>query len=927
MARAKRAPQQAEVDKKLEAALEQLRKLGAVDLTQRVTGGQLPAAHGRERELERVLATLAERRSLLLVGPTGVGKSAIIHEAAARVAQKRAPTSLDGTHFVQVSTTALEAGSINTGAWSGRLQQMVEAVKSTDGRIIVYIENIWNLPEAGRYAGTRESFSTFLRSYIEDRSLVLIGESTPDNLSHSGAMERFRGFALTDDPVLASLETIPIEEPDLPAIRDIVQIVAFELEESIHVRIDPVVVERVIELARRFQPYEAFPGKAIRLLHQVAHGARANAAQPDSSESIAISPTVVTESFARQTGLPERLFSDSVALTTGDVDTYFSERVVGQDEAVGTLVDLITLIKAELTDPRRPLGVLLFVGPTGSGKTFLAKTMAEFLFGTESKLIRFDMSEFQSPSSVYYLQRQLTDRVRQQRFAVVLLDEVEKAAMNIFDLFLQAFDDARLTDPDGQTLDLKNVVFVMTSNLGGGALAPRTLGFSSDGTPSEAVAEDVARRMRAVQETFRPEFINRLDKIVSFRPLDRDAMRRIARRELGRALEREGVRRRNILMDFGEDVLDLLLDAGFSEEFGARPLQRSIKEIVLVPLARRIAANPSATDQLLQLRTEDGRLVIDVIPLQPRGEVEGRLAAPETPEEQPKQTPGFNRLAKQVSDLQASIAAQIESSRFKKVEERSAVLLRELARPSFWDDADHARTVNSAIYQLSRVVERLTDLRRRVDALAEVPALLTRHHRTADLRELDRLEQRLEHVTNEFGLVRLELVAASAADPHDLATLGAVGCCISISPASAAGARAASDWPETLARMYLGWARNRGYDADAEYVADSDRHEVRIQGPGVAEILRGEAGVHKRQTTVDGRRRPAVDLALVTLELDASSAQPPPAVDRSRIIRLYHLAGAADVRDPRTGHRSAHPRDVLAGRIDGFLIAYLESAT
>ncbi len=243
-----------------------------------------------------------------------------------------------------------------------------------------------------------------------------------------------------------------------------------------------------------------------------------------------------------------------------------------------------------------------------------------------------------------------------------------------------------------------------------------------------------------------------------------------------------------------------------------------------------------------------------------------------------------------------------------------------MARPSFWDDRDRARLVNSAIYQLIRVTERLADLRRRVDALAEVPAILRRHARTAEVIELDRLDRRVRQLQDEFGLARLELLAAARSDPRELAAAGAVSCCVSIAPVLAPGAREAGDWPRALAQMYAAWATRREYDV-GQVEADGG-YAVRIQGPSVGEILRGEVGIHKRQTPSEGRRRPAVQLARVSLENGATARE-----DTYTVVRVYHLAGAAYVRDQRTGHRSSQPREVFAGAIDGFLLAYLVGAS
>ena len=525
-------------------------------------------------------------------------------------------------------------------------------------------------------------------------------------------------------------------------------------------RIETSAIDRAIELTRRYLPYQAFPGKATRLLTEAAQPpdttGSSNHGQP--AERL-VTSDVVNATFSRMTGLPEKIISDAIGLRHEDIRAYFDERVIGQTEAVKTVADIVTLIKAEMTDPTRPLGVLFFVGPTGVGKTELAKTLAEYLFGTKDKLIRLDMSEFKTPFSEATLLTQLTEKQRRQSFAVLLLDEVEKANSAVFDLFLQVFGDGRLTDSSGRSVDLRNTIIIMTSNIGTQSDSTHTIGFVNAAERSE---EQAKQTLKEVGEYFRPEFINRLDKIVVFRPLGREEMRRIARRELGRALVREGVLRRNILIDFRDDVLDVLLQEGFSPAFGARPLQRAIRDLVILPLARTIAEQPALGEQLLELGVRDGVIVAEPIALTtPAATVE----PDESPREKTTITEGesgrtrtmdIRELQTLIEGLRVRVETHINSERYETLRETAQALLEEMGQPSFWDDTERSRQVMSETHHVDRITRRFTDLRERIDGMIEAAKMIRRNNDSAGLA---RLATSYEQVDGDVTLAEMELLA------------------------------------------------------------------------------------------------------------------------------------------------------------------------
>src|SRR5581483_4989809 len=316
--------------------------------------------------------------------------------------------------------------------------------------------------------------------------------------------------------------------------------------------------------------------------------------------------------LSKSTGIPVDLLDDASPLEGPAVRAFFESRIIGQTEAVDAVVDLITLIKAGLTDPQKPFGVFLFVGPTGVGKTELARALAEFIFGDPARLKRFDMSEFANMDGFTRLiggrneNGLLTDAVRQHPFSVVLLDEIEKGHQNVFDLCLQIFDAGRLTDGHGRLVDFRRTIVILTSNVGATAIS-QPVGFVA--APSAAVDNpDKDRTFRELSRLFRPEFINRLDRIIEFRPLSVQVAEQIAKREVDVVVQRSGIRRRQLVVEVDPSVISLLVLEGYSPHFGARPLKRTVERFLLLPLARAMAAGSLDPGSVLRLREHKGRV-------------------------------------------------------------------------------------------------------------------------------------------------------------------------------------------------------------------------------------------------------------------------------------------------------------------------------
>ncbi len=452
-------------------------RASGVNLTAQAAEGQLSRAYRRDKEVEEVLATLAgdARASLILVGPPGAGKTAVVHEVARRIRRKECPEALHDRELWSVTGASLIAGMQFIGQWQDKLNNVVHEVRKK--RHILFIEDVAGLADAGRWSKSDENMADFLKPYIQTGDVVVIGESTPERLRYT---ER-----LTPS-FLAQFRTQKVDPTSDADTLSILTAVSRRLEREQEVRIDPSALDAAAELTTRFLPGRSQPGKAVTLLEQTTSAiAHQQQAAVGSRRPVARKDVVTT--FTRQTGLPEFIISDEAPLDLVAVRRHFVERVIGQEGAAEAMVDLIATVKAGMNDPEKPLGTFLFIGPTGVGKTQLAKTLANYLFGDDQRVLRFDMSEYGDPAGVRRLigmpglgnEGELTAKVRSQPFCVLLLDEFEKADPQIYDIFLQVMGEGRLTDATGQTTSFQNAIIIMTSNLGARGRDQRTIGLRS----------------------------------------------------------------------------------------------------------------------------------------------------------------------------------------------------------------------------------------------------------------------------------------------------------------------------------------------------------------------------------------------------------------------------------------------------------------
>ncbi|WP_166826934.1 AAA family ATPase [Thalassoroseus pseudoceratinae] len=830
--------------------LDALTEFGTV-LSVRFADRPTPLAFKRDDVIETLQQHLgqASHNSFVLVGPSGCGKTAILHELFRRIARRDEQPWI----VLETSTSQLMAGTSYIGEWQTRVDGLIRAAERSRN-VLVYLTDLHLLPQAGRHSKSDENMGGFFAQAMEQGTLTVIGEATPENYRRGVEQlpsfhKLFGVFRLEETE---SQETAEILTAYANARRD-----EFALDSGVQLVFPDQTLLNVQEFGRLYFPGFASPGGAIKLLDQlISRKTRDNSATNDAnadyasaasvSDRIEFQPEDVVRTLETSTGIPSRLLDDTQPLRVSETRKFFESRVIGQSAAVDAVLDLITLIKAGLTNPSKPQGVLFFVGPTGVGKTELAKALAEFIFGSADRLLRFDMSEFKDYHSFEKLignanarndsllqQGNLLSRVRQQPFSVILLDEIEKAHANIFDVLLQVFDAGRLTDSLGQTTNFTQTIIIMTSNLGSD-LHETTFGFQAD-----AESAPPSGPPAAMEEFFRPEFINRIDRIISFKPLEREHARILAQRELGQVLLRSGITRRELRVDVDPGVIDILVRDGFSPVFGARPLKRAVETLALLPIARQIVQMTGDHRQaLLRLipngRNISARVVEDRQTRRQETLVRGVPVVDPIVGTKSKLKP--KQIAERITQLTDAITSLEQQCRDKKLEEQKTELLHLTTQKDFWDVPSFARETLGEIYRIERLLEAVGRVRTRLDSL-ESRYEAARNRQDAD--EFSAVAERAAEVQLHADLVKYSLECRGKFDRGD-----------AFVQVSAVAEDAPQDLAHRLCEMYANWATLKGFGVKTVHEELSKTGATAdvvllIEGVAAFGILRGEDGMHE----------------------------------------------------------------------------------
>ena len=544
-----------------------------------------------------MLQTLARagKSNPLLVGEAGVGKTAVVEALALRAAQGKDPAVLGGVRLVELDLGALLAGTSHRGEFEQRVERLLDEARAHP-EVILFLDELHALAGAGRVGDGALDAAQLLKPALARGELRLIGATTPEDYARH----------VEPDAALARrFERVEVVEPSREECLEMLRGLRAKWEEHHGVALDEQALQAAVDLSLRFDPDRRLPDKAVDLVDQACARARVPLLSqmapgtpagepPRAAPREAVTELLVAQVLAERCRLPLELVREGLgggARRLMRLEAFLKERLFGQAEAVERVAQRLRLAWSGLGQRRGPLAVLLFLGPTGTGKTELARLLAEFLFGSPDELARFDMSEYMEEHSVARLigappgylghdeEGQLTERLRARPHGVVLLDEVEKAHPRVFDLFLQVFDAGRLTDGQGRVADARHSIFVLTSNLGGEAARER-LGFVAGTAPETAAAAAIEEARRF----FRPELLNRIDETVVFRPLGPAEAERIVERlaaELSASLlEKHGARLR-----LEPEALRFLAGQGLSPAHGARELRRVFERLVTSQLS------------------------------------------------------------------------------------------------------------------------------------------------------------------------------------------------------------------------------------------------------------------------------------------------------------------------------------------------------
>ncbi|WP_302801381.1 ATP-dependent Clp protease ATP-binding subunit [Mitsuokella multacida] len=621
---------------------------------------------GRDKEIQRVIQILARRtkNNPILLGEPGVGKTAIAEGLAQRIVEGSVPYMLQDKKVVSLSLASLVAGAKYRGEFEERLKGLLDEVRQ-DGTIILFIDEMHTLVGAGAAEGALDA-ANILKPALSRGEIQIIGATT---------LDEYKKHLEKDAALSRRFQTILVEEPSIEDAKKILMGLRGKYEAFHCAHIEDAAIEAAVRLSHRYITDRFLPDKAIDLMDEAASKVRMKqVAQPEKLQEIrarleklgvekeaaisaqdyeraahirddeqkvkdeleeakrrfekrgksriTVTADDIADVVAQWTGVPVRQIAAKESDRLLHMEKILTRRVVGQQEAVEAVSKAIRRARAGLKDPKRPIGSFLFLGPTGVGKTELAKALSEALFGTEDAIIRFDMSEYMEKYAVsrmvgappgyvgYEEGGQLTDAVRRKPYSIILLDEIEKAHPDVFNVLLQVLDDGRLTDGKGRTVDFRNTVIIMTSNAGATLLkksAP-ALGFAVGSGDEKQEAEDAAKKrvLGEVRHIFKPEFLNRIDELIVFHPLGREELSKII--DILLRDVRTRLAEKEIRLEVSPAAKNVLVEKGTDFKYGARPLKRAIQKLIEDEIAEHLLARDFKRGDTIQVRKNGAKL-------------------------------------------------------------------------------------------------------------------------------------------------------------------------------------------------------------------------------------------------------------------------------------------------------------------------------
>ncbi|UCB56822.1 MAG: ATP-dependent Clp protease ATP-binding subunit [Candidatus Omnitrophota bacterium] len=632
------------------------------DLTALAREAKLDPVIGRKNEIERLVQILSRRtkNNPVLLGEAGVGKTAIVEGLAQQIVSGNIPEVLKDKRIVIIDLALMVAGTKYRGQFEERIKAVMDEIRRSEN-VVMFIDELHTLVGAGGAEGAIDA-SNILKPALSRGEIQCIGATT---------MDEYRKYIEKDAALERRFQTIMVDPPTVDETIQILKGLRDKYEAHHKVKFTDEALEQAVKLSDRYISGRYLPDKAVDLIDESGAKARLSAlmAPPDLQEKeknieelhkekqaaiksqdfekaakfrdeereakaelqklkdtwnkkkVEVTPTVTDEDIAqivsKWTGIPISRLEEKESERLLKMEENIHKMVVGQDEAIAAIARAVRRSRAGIKDPRRPIGSFVFLGPTGVGKTLLARALAEFMFGNENALIQLDMSEYMEKFNVsrlvgappgyvgYEEGGQLTEKVRRRPYSVVLLDEIEKAHPDVFNILLQVLEDGRLTDSFGRKVDFRNTILIMTSNIGAEILKKQgSLGFKSQ--KEEVTFQEMKKKLLdEVSRTFKPEFLNRIDDITVFHPLTKDDLYKIIDIEVGHVQKR--LSEQDITLELTKSAKEFLIDKGFNPVFGARPLKRTIQRYLEDPLSEEIISKKFKKSRKIKVSCEKGK--------------------------------------------------------------------------------------------------------------------------------------------------------------------------------------------------------------------------------------------------------------------------------------------------------------------------------
>lgn len=805
------------------------------DLTQLALDGKLSVAYGRDAEVEEALRALASPRTLfpMLTGGPRSGKTTVAHHVANRIVRAECPEPLKGLCVYETTPSRLINGLGGLHQWMSEINGLLASL--TQSNVVLFLRDFHTALGLGiPPSESGPDLASALGELLQSTHPRMLFEA------RSRGLERM----FTEAAALRSLfAPIKVDAMTREAAAPVIRRAAEDLEIVHEVGIGEDACDEALELAARFLLNEALPGSALDMLKDTL-----TTAGSGNGGTKTLTRADVRHRFIQRSGLPEFLVNDDAPYDEEAARKFLTQRVFGQEVAVEAVLRIIALVRARLNNPQRPMGVFLFLGPIGVGKTELVKALARFLFGGEERIVRFNMADFNNPwtavdrmfgdphGSTELVERlgTLSARMAQQTFAVLSLDEFEKAIPDMHQRFLQLFDEGILVNGQGEELNLRNTVIVLTSNLGAQLLNPQ-LGFRV-GDPVEEAERAIIRESEAY---FRPEFINRLDAVCFFKPLSRNVIRQIAQREVTDVIAREGITRRGLRISVDDSVIDLLVERGYDLRFGARYLKRQIERSITYPLARQIARKRLPDGATVRLIARGGEIAVWVV--DEGGENEDTRLEKDAISH--LQSLPAKELRARLNALGERIERMLEQHHIAELKARVSAMIERIGQPDFWQHPQEATAQIEAMNLLSQRVDQAENVRRLFEQCGGAlkrAATVRGKAAVSDLAEANRLYAEL---ARELPLAETMLCLRSDEDQ--------AGAFVTVRAIVAANEDTAlpAEWARDLALMYAEWAKSRGFPVTlVNEMTSGDgviEATINIVGFGAYALLKGETGLHR----------------------------------------------------------------------------------